>query len=215
MNKWLSSLKWTVVVLAGGVSFLWAAPSPRNPNVRAENWVQIGVAGIQVKQVQTFQQQAAIDLWNKLDASGDGRLSPEEKKSAEQTLRPLFSGHTALRLNWQPMELSTVVVSIDGLPDRRPKVGPKPQLITVTFTASYAATASKADLVELSIPDLDAHECGVHFTWDAGFLPLRASMGKQGNGNVWDMSQTDGVPPSFSLVIHRQPSGTDSLPSKP
>ncbi len=215
MNRFLTSLKLAVIFLAGSFSVLSAAPAPRNPDVRAESWVHIGDAGVQVKQVQTFERQASIDLWNKLDANGDGRLSAPERKSAEQVLRPLFTDNSTLKLNWQVVPSSTVAVSVDALPQRRPRLNSKQPAVSVTFLADYPVTASKADLVELSIPDLDAHECPVHFTWDSGFLPLRASMGKQGNGNIWDMKQVDGVPPSFSVVIHRQPSGTDSLPSKP
>lgn len=214
MNRCLSSLKWAVIFFAGGFSLL-SASAPRNPNVRAESWVQIGDAGIQVKQVQTFQQSAAVDLWNRLDANADGRLSPNERKASEQTLRLLFTNHSTLKLNWQVVQPATVAVSTDALPQRRPRVGAKLAPLSVTFLARYPGTTSKADLVELSVPDLDVHEAAVHFTWDAGFIPLRASMGKQGSGNVWDMNQIDGIPPSFSVVVHRQPSGVDSIPSNP
>ena len=178
---------------------------PRSPNLRAENVVQVSSTAITVHQKQVFQGEFVKNLWDMLDADKDGTFSKAEKAVFAEKFKPFYATHAGLRVNWRNLPLKSVDVAVDGFPKKRPKDDKGLQPITAGFTAVYDYKPTPLDLVELYMPNLNAHEAVCAFSLDKGFRALRASQGRViSNQSVEGMVQVDGKPDLFSLILIKE-----------
>ncbi len=180
---------------------------PRSENFRVENDVHISSHQIKIFQTQTYKKEFLDRLWNKVDTDKDGRFSKEERDALEKNLREYYADHTALRVNWETVTpLRVEIWEVSGIPSRRPKNTEKTKPATVTFFVAHDFTPSGLDLVDLVIPNLNAHEVSSIVHLEKGLRAVRVNTGRirEEGRVVWDMLQTDGHPDAFSLVVVKE-----------
>lgn len=202
----MSKLLSLVVAVCGAVPALvhGHAAAPRSPEVEINNAVVVAPASIVVKQAQTFKGGFGQTIWNMIDVNKDGKATPKEKKDFEPQARAFFSDHSSLRINWATLTPNDVAVNLDMVPAKKPKDFEKSP-IGFNLTANYAFTSTPLDLVELVIPNLNAHQITAVFRIAEVFRVLRTNTGKidESGTNLTEMTQTDGHPDAFSVILHK------------
>jgi hypothetical protein len=196
-----------LVVLSSGAVVRSTAQEPqgRNANLQVENVVQVQQDRVVVSQKQSFTKEFVNVLWGRLDENNDGKLSAEEKKGAEAKLTPYYTNYTGVRVNWLLVPPQSVALKSSNFPSRKPKDLEKASPIVLEFEATYAHESTLLDLVDLLIPQVNAHRIATRFVAGPGLRFLRANVGQmEGDGEVKEMLQVDGRPDGFSVMVGKR-----------
>lgn len=202
MSKVLS----LVLAVCGAVPALvhGHAAAPRSEDVSIANTVEVSLTAIAVQQTQSFKGQFGETIWNMVDANKDGKITAKEKKDFEPQARAFFTDHSSLRINWATLTPGEIKVDLAKWPAKKPKDFEK-NPVGFALKADYAFTSTPLDLIELVIPNLNAHEITATFRFGPSFRLLRTNTGKvDETGTVLsEMTQTDGHPDAFSVIVHK------------
>jgi hypothetical protein len=191
------------------------AAAPRSQDVAISNDVKVSNETIVIEQKQTFKGQFGQTMWDLVDTDKNGKLSAKEKKDFEPQARAFFTDHSGLRVNWALLTPAGIKVDMAAWPSKKPKDFDKSPL-GFTLTADYGFRPTPLDLMELVIPNLNAHQINATFRFDPALKPLRTNTGKidEGGNAVVEMTQTDGHPDSFSVIVHRPATAAPGAPAR-
>ncbi|HRY28861.1 MAG TPA: hypothetical protein P5079_02355 [Elusimicrobiota bacterium] len=177
----------------------------RTIDVRVENVVRLGASGIVVQQRQLYGNKFLEVVWEMIDRNKDGKISKAERKQFPELGKSMYVNFSALRLNWMVQIPEKIEVDLSAWPSRKPKDVEKAPPLPVVLTVSYKYEPTALDLVELMMPNFNAHDISCRFMLDPVFRALRSNLGKiPSDQSVTDMAMTDGVPGSFSVIVHKR-----------
>lgn len=178
--------------------------TPRSQSLKVDNAVEVSVDKITVRQRQKMSKEFLDLVWTRLDANNDGKVTDKEKKDAAAKIGAFYTDNTAVRVNWGLLGIGSLTVVVENLPAKKPADTAKASPATAVFTVTYPYTSTPLDLVELVIPQVNAHEVNCEFKIQAPLNALRANAGTVTDFAAADMKQVDGHPDSFSVIVTKR-----------
>ncbi len=121
-------------------------------------------------------------------------------------LEPLFTQECTFTINWSTAIHKQLTVKLPNLPNQKPKQWSPNTFSVVGFNAMYDFSPKAVDLLELMIPNLNAHEIRSTFGWTEQFVGLRTNKGDV-TGLTAVVSQIDGMPDRSSVVLRNKNAG--------
>jgi hypothetical protein len=189
------------LLAAPRIAFAHAA-APRSDLVTVDNAVQVANDKISIRQSQTYKGPVAQAIWDLIDTDKNGKVTAKEKEAFVPQAKTFFTEHSALRVNWAMPVPDDVAVDLASVPAKKPDLDKSG--FGFALTAKYAYTPTALDLIELVIPNVNAHEIRASFKFEPSFRPLRVNAGTIDQSAVKDMVQTDGHPDAFSVIVNKQ-----------